>query len=144
MKTRFLNRICLLISLMIMMVVSCKKGPSYLGTIQINTDKEVYQVNDPIIVDVNNLTDSVAVHSWNDLHNFVPITYKYENELWSGYLVDYRIENNHCCKELLPGSKVRDTLHIYFEKGIYRIQYYFTMRPGNRYTSFYSNIFKVQ
>jgi hypothetical protein len=126
------------------MIGSCKKRPSYLGPLQINTDKAIYQINDPIIVEVNNLTDSVAVHTWSNLHNFNPITYKYENESWTGYLAEYRIENIHCCKELLPGSKEKDTLHIDFEKGIYRIEYNFTMRPVDKNQIFYSNIFIVE
>lgn len=144
MKIQTSKHIYLLILFMILMISSCKKGPSYLGPLQINTDKKIYQINDPIIVEVNNITDSVAVTITSKLHNFNPIIYKFENESWSGYWADYDLESCVCCKELLPGSREKDTLNIDFEKGVYRIEYNFTMRPVDKGRIFYSNIFKVE
>jgi len=145
MITRTLKNIYLLIPLIILMICNCKKEPSFLGPLQIRTDKEIYQLNDPIIVEVKNLTNSVAVHSWNNVYDFLPVIYKYENESWTGYWAQICHEYNcFCCKELLPGSSKKDTLLLDFEKGVYRIEYNFTMKPDHKNKIYYSNTFTVE
>lgn len=129
---------------MILMISSCKKEPSYSGPLQISTDKQVYKTNDPVIVEVTNNTDSVALYLSHRYHNIYPILYKYNNGKWSGYWADYNFENSRGNKELLPGFKVRDTLQIDFNKGIYRIEYNFIMRPNVNGKARYSNIFIVE
>jgi len=145
MKTQTSKSTFILIIIIILMISGCKKEPSYIGPLQVNTDKAIYQINDPIIVEVKNLTDSIAVHSWSNLFNFLPVIYKYENSSWTGYWAQLCNEYNcFCCKELLPGSSKKDTLLMNFDKGIYRIEYNFTMKPDNKNKIYYSNIFMVE
>jgi len=85
MKAQTSKRTSILITLIIFIISGCKKEPTYLGPIQVLTNKEIYQINDPIIVEVKNLTDSIAFHSWSNLFNILPVIRKYENETWTVY-----------------------------------------------------------
>lgn len=138
------SRIYLLITLMILMIVSCKKEPSYSGELQIITDKQVYRTTDPIIVEVSNHTDSIAVYMTSIKQNIIPIVYRYDIDRFTGYLADYNFQNLRGNKELYPGFTVKDTLHMDFKKGIYRIEYNIIMRPEGNSKARYSNIFIVE
>lgn len=125
-----------------LLMISCIKEPTFTGTLHITTDKDIYQNDDSVYVIIKNLSDSVAVFNWSKLHYFIPVVYKYNNDSWFGYWAESG--NTYCCKELAPGMNEKETLKIEFEKGIYRIVFYFTMRPGNKTNSYYSNIFCVE
>ena len=145
MKAQESKSIFILITLIILMISGCKKEPTYIGPLQVQTDKDIYEINDPIIIEVKNLTDSIAAHLWSNSFNFLPIIYKYENDSWTGYWAQVCNEYNcFCCKELLPGSSQKDTLQLDFEKGIYRIEYNFTMKPDSKNKIYYSNIFMIE
>jgi len=70
------------------------------------------------------------------------VVYKYNNDSLSGYWAESG--NTYCCKEMVPGIKEKETLKIEFEKGIYRIVFYFSMKPEKNTKSYYSNIFCVE
>ena len=128
----------------ILTIMSCQKEPIYLGPLTISTNKQVYKTTEPVIVEVINYTDSIAVYLSHIFHNIYPLVYHYDNGKWSGYWADYVLNNKRGNKELLPGLKIRDTLQIDFETGTYRINYLITMRPNSYPRNFYSNIFIVE
>lgn len=134
----------LLLIVMLVLLISCEKEPKYICPLQVSTNKQVYKTNEQVVIVVTNYTDSIAVYMKHKTYNIYPVFLHYINDKWSGYKAEYVINGGIQNGELLPGSKVIDTLNTQFEKGIYRINYQIIMRPSSYPRNFYSNIFIVE
>ena len=113
--------------------------------IHIATNKEFYNYGEDIIVQSQNLSDSIA-------HYFIcspymktpPLVDRWEENAWESYwspICD--AGDSYCCEELANGEFLMDTLPIELDRGCYRITYKFIVRPNNQYTNHNSNVFQV-
>ena len=130
---------------------NCEKDKADYKTIFIKTDKKEYTTQEPIMVEITNLTDSTAYYYRCGpayLSCIPPTVLKFEGNTWTGLwspICD--CFTSHCCGELMPGEVYGDIITSYpiiFEKGMYKIEYTFTIRDGEGYQSYYSNEFKIE
>jgi major membrane immunogen (membrane-anchored lipoprotein) len=130
----------------ILVLISCEKVKTSSIPIQIITDKVTYSTFENIKVELINNSDSVARYFVCSSYKGIPPNiYKLENNSWNAYWGPIcNGFSSYCCAELLGGASSKDTLHIELERGIYRIEYQFIVRPSHDYKSFFSNSIKVE
>jgi len=143
MKNIFLT---LIVLSLIMASSSCEKIKKDATPIKIITDKETYSVNESIKLEITNSTDSIARYFVCSSYKGIPPNiYKLENNSWTGFWGPIcNGYSSYCCAELQKGASYKDTLAIEFEKGTYRIEYQFIVRPSHEYKSYFSNPIKFE
>jgi len=124
---------------------SCEKGKIDSFPIQINTNKNTYSIDENIQVELINNSDSTAYYFVCSSYKGIPPNiYKLVNNSWSGYWSPICFGSSYCCAILQAGESYKDTLDIDFEKGTYRIEYLFIVRPSHDYKSYFSNSIKIK
>ena len=143
MKNIFLRLIVLTI---ILASASCEKIKKDSTPIQIITDKETYSVNESIKLEIINSSDSIARYFVCSSYKGIPPNiYRFENNSWTGFWGPIcNGFSSFCCYELQKGASYKDTLAIEFERGTYRIEYQFIVRPSHEYKSYFSNPIKFE
>jgi hypothetical protein len=143
MKNIFLT---LIVMPLILASISCEKTKKDATPIQIITDKETYSVNESIKLEIINSTDSIASYFVCSSYKGIPPNiYKFENNSWTGFWGPIcNGFSSYCCAELQKGESYKDTLVVEFEKGTYRIEYQFIVRPSHEYKSYFSNSIRFE
>lgn len=140
------NCIVLIIVIIIVFFTACEKDENTSSPIQIVTSKRHYISHENIIIEVSNVSDSVArYYICSSYEGISPLIDRLEEDSWTSYwspICDGYI--SHCCGELQAGDLYRDTLKIDFDPGYYRVEYQFIVRPSHEYESYYSNKFQVE
>ena len=136
----------LLTPFIILTFMCCEKNKTDSAPIQIITDKETYSSNESIKLEIINSSDSIASYFVCSSYKGIPPNiYKLENDSWIGYWGPIcNGYSSYCCAELQNGASYKDTLAIEFEKGTYRIEYQFIVRPGHEYKSYFSQKIEIK
>ena len=122
------------------------KFPGDVFPIKIETNKTSYSKIEGIPIEIVNTSDSLAMYyKCSSYEGIPPLVYKMTNGEWSAFwgpLCDgFR---SYCCPSFLAGESYKDTLHIDFSSGTYRLEYQFIVRPSHEYKSFFSNSFNIR
>ena len=138
MRTIFLTFIVLSL---VMILNSCERTDRDVTPIKIITDKEIYSVNENIKLEIINCSDSIARYFICSSYNGIPPNiFKLENQAWTVYWSPIcNGYSSYCCNELQIDESYKDTLEVEFERGTYRIEYQFIVRPSHEYKSYFSN-----
>lgn len=138
---------CLIIlALSCCLYFNCEREKADITPIQIITDKESYSVNESIKLEIINSSDSVARYFVCSSYSGIPPNiYRLENNSWTGYWGPIcNGYSSYCCNELQKGATYKDTISVEFEKGSYRIEYQFIVRPSHEYKSYFSKSIKIE
>jgi hypothetical protein len=103
-------------------------------------------MGETIKVEVINVSDSLAMYYKCSSVEGIPANiYKFEEKSWNIYWSPI-CDGYHsfCCPELIAGESYKDTMELIFDKGTYRLEYQFIVRPSHEFVSYYSNLFKVE
>ena len=130
----------------VLICTSCQKEKSATTPIQIITDKAEYSTEEIIKVELTNISDSSAMYYKCSSYDGIPVNiYKLEGNSWGVYWAPICDGySSFCCLKFPAGESYNDTLNVLFNKGTYRLEYQFIVRPGNEYESFFSNSFTVE
>ena len=130
----------------VLICTSCQKEKSATTPIQIITDKAEYSTEEIIKVELTNISDSSAMYYKCSSYDGIPVNiYKLEGNSWGLYWAPICDGfSSFCCLQFLAGEIYNDTLDVELNKGTYRLEYQFIVRPGNEYESFFSNSFTVE
>jgi len=120
-----------------------KTGPT---PIQIVTDKETYSLNESIKLEIINSSDSIARYFVCSSYKGIPPNiFKLENNSWTVFWSPIcNGFSSYCCLEMQKNESYKDTLTFEFEKGTYRIEYQFIVRPSHEYKSYFSNVIEFK
>ena len=138
--------IILVITFLLISLIGCEKHEVFNTPIKIKTTKTSYAFNEDVVIEVTNLSDSIAnYYICSSYQGIPPLIQKLKNKSWTAYwtpICDGFI--SHCCGELQPNESYRDTLKIDFNQGYYRVEYQLIVRPSHEYIPYYSNKFQIK
>jgi hypothetical protein len=124
------------------LLINCENEKIGSVPIQISTDKLNYSINENIVVELINNSDSAAKYNLCN-EGIPPNIYRFEKNSWKLYWSPICIGYSYCCSQFMAGSSYKDTLNI-SEKGTYRIEYQFIIRPSQVFRSYFSSSIKVE
>ena len=135
-----------IITFLLILLIGCEKHVELNVPINIKTTKSSYAHNENVVIEVTNLSDSIAgYYICSSYKGIPPLIENLKNNSWTAYwspLCDGFI--SHCCGELQPNALYRDTLKIDFNRGYYRVEYQLIVKPSHEYVSYYSNKFQIK
>ena len=128
------------------LLLACEENDGVKNPIEIKTNKRLYESSEDIVIEISNLSDSVArYYICSSYDGIPPKVEKLNQNSWTAYwvaLCDAYI--SHCCGELQSGKSYKDTLEMDFSQGTYRLEYEFIIYPSHNYEYYYSPEFQVK
>ena len=130
--------------LILIALLGCEED-DYKQSIVIKTDKSSYSIGENIKLEIyHNFDSDIKYFDFPSPYLALPQFWKLENNSWSEYYIEIYTGYPYCCEVLKPNTKYEDIFGYEFEKGIYKIEYSFSIEDEGDFKSYYSNEFTVK